>query len=367
MQLKVKQMWTATKKLADGRITYYAYAWKGGPLIAKGVGATKDDARGDMERILSQPDTLAKLAAARDAQQIKPKPSVNYVEGIVRRFLESPEFNKLAGSTKRDYRGILDQFRTEFGDWPVSLFEDPRIAQDMAGWRDAAGGPRSGDMRMSVVSRLFSWARGRGVTSARPTDAIERIHKADRSDLIWMPEDMARILAVSTEPLQLAMRLAAETGLRQGDLIRLPWSAVSDMAIQVRTSKRGKQVTIPITPPIRALLNDIPRQSPILLTNTKGKPWSSSGLQTAFQRAKKAAAIEGLRWHDFRGTAVTRLAKTKLTLRDIARIIGWSENQVEGILSRYVSADALAIDMLRRMNGEQKTQTNDKPHENREG
>ena len=155
--------------------------------------------------------------------------------------------------------------------------------------------------------------------------------------------------------------MAVETGLRQGDLIRLPWSAVSDLSIQVKTSKRGKHVIIPVTEPLRSLLAEIPRRSPVLLTSAKGTPWTSSGLQTAFQRARGAAGIEGLHWHDFRGTAVTRLAKSNLTLRDIARIIGWSEARVEAIMARYVSADALALDMLRRMNQEQAAQTGDKP------
>lgn len=364
MQLKVTGMWTATKKLADGRVTYYAYAWKGGPLIAKGVGPSKDSARAAMEQALSGPDAMAKLAAAREAQKVTPAPSVSFVEGIVRRFIESPEFGKLAAGTRRDYRGHLDAFRAEFGDWRVSLFEDPRIAQDMADWRDSANGARMGDMRMAVVSRLFGWARSRGITVARPTDAIEKIYKADRSGLIWTPEQISKLLKDTPDAFQWAVQMAVETGLRQGDLIRLPWSAVSDLSIQLRTSKRGKHVIIPITKPMRALLDEIPRRSPVLLTSTKGTPWTSSGLQTAFQRARAAAGISDLHWHDFRGTAVTRLAASNLTLRDIARIIGWSESRVEAIMARYVSADALALDMLKRMNGEQQTQTADKPHEN---
>ena len=362
MQLKVKGMWTATKKLADGSVSYYAYAWKGGPLIAKGAGASKDAARADLERTLALPETMAKFAAARDAQVIRPTPSVAFVEGLAAAFLKSPEFAKLAAGTQKDYRRYLDAFRDEFGDWRVSLFEDPRIAQDLAEWRDGANGARTGDLRMAVVSRLFGWARSRGLTSGRPTDALERIHKVDRSDLIWTPDEMAKLLNASPAPLQWAIRLAVETGLRKGDLIALPWSAVSDLSIRWRTSKRGKDTVIPITPALRAALADIPKRSPIILTSSTKRPWTSTGLDTAFGRAREKAKIEKLHWHDLRGTAVTRLAATRLTLRDIARIIGWSEARVESIMARYVSADALAAEMLARMSGEQDAQTADKPH-----
>lgn len=362
MQLRVTGMWTATKRLADGSVSYYAYAFKGGPLIAKGKGASKDDARADLERILSLPETMAKFAAAKDVQVIRPAPSVNYIDGLVTAFLKSPEFHRLKPVTQRDYRSYLETFRKEFGDWRTALFEDPRIAQDMADWRDAAPGARTGDLRMSVVSRLFSWARSRGITNARPTDAIERIHKADRSDLIWTPADLEKLLSASPEPLQWAIRLAVETGLRKGDLIALPWSAVSDLSIRWRTSKRGKDTIIPVTPALRDLLAIIPRKSPVVLTSSTGRPWTSTGLDTAFGRARDKAKVTDLRWHDLRGTAVTRLAGTRLTLRDIARIIGWSEARVEAIMARYVSADALAAEMLARMGGEQGAQTGDKPH-----
>lgn len=354
-------MWTATKKLADGSAAYYAYAWKGGPLIAKGTGADKDAARADLERLLSQPDAMAKLAAAKEAQVIRPAPSVNYIDGLISAFLKSREFAKIKPRTQREYKGYLEAFRAEFGDWRTSLFEDPRIAQDMADFRDSAAGDRSGDLRMSVVSRLFSWARGRGITNARPTDTIERIHLADRSDVIWDDASLEKLLAVASPDLSRAIHLAVLTGLRLGDLITLPWSAASDIAIQVRTSKCGKRVVIPITDDLRTLLASIPKRSPVILTSSTGNAWTADGLKTAFQRARIKAGISGLRWHDFRGTAVTRLAKTRLTIRDIARIMGWSESRVEAIFERYVSVDALALDMLKRMGQEPIPQTAHKP------
>ncbi|MBU2604432.1 MAG: hypothetical protein KKC43_00880 [Alphaproteobacteria bacterium] len=88
-----------------------------------------------------------------------------------------------------------------------------------------------------------------------------------------------------------------------------------------------------------------------MLTSSTGRAWTGFGLRASFDAAKKRADITGLRWHDFRETAVTRLAKTELTQRDISRIIGWSEDRIERILERYVSADAAALDRLARMSG----------------
>jgi hypothetical protein len=55
----------------------------------------------------------------------------------------------------------------------------------------------------------------------------------------------------------------------------------------------------------------------------------------------------GLRFHDFRGTAATRLYRVKLPLREIAEILAWSENHVEKIINRYVKRDEILQNRIR--------------------
>lgn len=352
MQLRVSGMHTPSRKLANGTWRAYAYAWRGGPQIAIATGPTREAALTALSVETSKPQMLAKLSAALEAKDQTARPSINYISGLVLRYLESPEYANKEKRTRADYLKHLNLFRDEFGTWRTALFEDPRLAQDLTDWRDGFNSPRQGDMQMQVISILFSWARSRGLTQAKPTEAISKIYSADRSDLIWSNEQLASVLKHSPGPLSWAIRLAVETGLRQGDLLTLPWSAVSDVAIQVKTNKRGKHVIIPITPAIRETLEAIPRVSPTILTSSTGRPWNDSGLRSSFHRAKARAGITDRTWHDFRGTAVTRLYGTGLTLRDLARIFAWSENRIEAILSRYVSADAVAIDMLNRISQE---------------
>src|SRR5437764_1119981 len=79
--------------------------------------------------------------------------------------------------------------------------------------------------------------------------------------------------------LRLAMLLAINTGQRQGDLLRLPWSAYDGKAIKLRQKKTGAYVPIPVADVLKTALDAAPRQSPIMLTNSGGKPWSESGFQ----------------------------------------------------------------------------------------
>src|SRR5258708_14598072 len=126
--------------------------------------------------------------------------------------------------------------------------------------------------------------------------------------------------------------LALWTGQRQGDLLRLPWSAYDGKHIRLRQSKTGARVVIPVGAPPKAALDAAPKVSPIILTNRSGKPWRSESFRWIWNRACKAAGIVGLTFHDLRGTAVTRLALPGATEAEIATITGHSMRSVRSIL-----------------------------------
>lgn len=285
-----------------------------------------------------------------------------YVSGLVAAFKASPEWQNLGPSSRREYARYLDSFSAEFGDWRVALFAKPETKVDLVDWRDEyADRPRAADCAMQSVGRLFKWARGRGLTDARPTEDVERLYRSDRADIIWTDDDIAALLKKATPEVGHAVRLVAEIGLRTGDLLRLTWSDVGQHGIVRRTSKRGRQAVIPLTAAARKALAGIPRRAPVVLTNSRGVPWTTGGFKTMFREAKIAAGLQRLHFHDFRGTACTRLFIAGSPKRDLATIFGWSEETVDALLTKYVSGDAVALDLLSRMKQEPETQTGDKP------
>jgi integrase len=146
---------------------------------------------------------------------------------------------------------------------------------------------------------------------------------------------------------------AAFSGLRLGDLVRVTWADVGEKAITLTTAKsRGKRVVIvPITPKLQAILKQIGRKDVgAVLTHSRGLPWTAWGIQTAMQRRKTAKGVKGLRFHDLRGTAATHFARS-LPLADVARIMGWTPQRVDAIAARYVTAEAVAEGMLKRLKG----------------
>ncbi len=360
MRARLIGLHKATKRLAGGKVAVYAYAFRGGPLVARGDGRDLASANVALERALGTPAALEAVQKAR--RPIRQTDDRKYVRGLIYAFRASPEWAKLGDSSKVEYTRYLNAFDAEFGDWRVSLFESAEAKVDLLDWRDEwADRPRAADYAMASVGRLFSWARGRGLSTARPTEDVERLHDADRSDIIWTDDDLTAILAKSSKEVGWAIRFAAETGLRLGDLIRVPWNAVGQQGIVWRTGKRKRQVVVPLTPGARSLLKEMPTRALTVLANSRGDPWTPDGLKHMIRAARIEAGITGLRLHDLRGTAATRLFLAGSPKRDIATIMAWKEETVDALLTKYVSGDAVALDLLSRMNQKPAPQTDDKP------
>ena len=95
---------------------------------------------------------------------------------------------------------------------------------------------------------------------------------------------------------------------------------------------------------------EIPKVSPIVLTNSDGHPWKT-GFGSSWNKALIAAKLNDadLHFHDFRGTAATRMYLAGLTNREIAEATARDEESVDRIIRRYVTRDALLRDRIRKL------------------
>ena len=138
------------------------------------------------------------------------------------------------------------------------------------------------------------------------------------------------------------MLLALWTGQRQGDLLRLTWSAYDGKHIRLRQSKTGVRVQVPVGAPLKAALDAATKtkRSPTILLNSDGRPWTPDGFRASWGKAADKAGIVAVTFNDLRGTAVTRLALFSCTEAEIATITGHSLRDVRSILdAHYLSRD----------------------------
>lgn len=228
----------------------------------------------------------------------------------------------------------------------------PRIRQWRGQYSDT---PRAADTGMQVLSRILSHGVDpMGKLTSNPAEGIKHLYSSDRSEIIWTDADINQVKAGCSEEVKWVIDLAAHTGLRVGDLLRLSWSHVGLDAIVISTgkSKHKREAIIPRYDALNNILAAIPKRSPVVLTSTKKKPWKQDGFNTMFWRAKEKANMldRDLHFHDLRGTAATKFYNAGLSIRVIAEIMAWEEETVEKIIRRYVGRQSATKEMLRLLN-----------------
>ena len=149
---------------------------------------------------------------------------------------------------------------------------------------------------MQVLSRVLAFAVDPlGKIASNPCEGIKQLYSVDRSETIWTDADIARSEGKpARQRSPHAVDLAAYTGLRLGDLLRLSWSHVGEDAIALTTgkSRHRREAIIPLYDDLRALLATIPKRATTILTNSRHTPWTKDGFGSSFNKAKVAAGIE---------------------------------------------------------------------------
>jgi integrase len=324
VRIRLKGINSITKRLADGTRRTYWYAWKGGPPL-----------RGE-------PGTPEFIHSYNEAIMRKVVPPRGTLLSVLQAYQASEDFTGLAESTRHGYVGRIRRIETEFADFPLAALTDRRTRGIFMAWRDklARRSRRQADYAWTVLARILSWGLDRGLIAANPCERGGRLYRGTRRDIVWTAADEALFLARAPAHLHLPLLLALWIGQRQGDLLRLPWSAYDGTHIRLRQGKTGARIVIPVGAPLKAALDATPKLSPIILVKRDGKPWTSAGFQTAWCRACKRIGLVGLTFHDLRGTAVTRLAIASATEPEIATITGHSLRSVRAILdTHYLNRD----------------------------
>lgn len=329
-----KGVWFQRKTLADGRVVRYGYLGRGPGMVALGK-------EGD-------PEFFTNLALA-----VSKQPTPGAVSYLIWRFKTSSEFAKLAPRTQADYRRHLDRIQTAFGRLPVSAIQLPQMSDRIFSWRDrlAKASPRQADYAVSVLSAMLAWSVVRGLINHNRAAGVGDVYTANRREKVWTEADEAALLAVAPKPIKLAAILALETGLSQEDLMVLPWSALRGNVIVTRRQKNGTPAAIPVSPRLREALDAAPRTADTILTKADGTSWEpkANGFRARFGEARDKAKVEGLTFHDMRGTYITRRRAMGWTAEETALTSGHKIAGEQGAQASYVDREAVAIQNATRL------------------
>jgi integrase len=246
VRVVLKGIHKVNKRLATGELKTYYYAWRGGPQIKASPGSP--------EFVRLYNDAYANLR----------KPAAGTLTTIIAEYKASAEYNRLQPSTLRAYAAYIRLIEQEFGDMPLAALSDPRVRGDFKQWRDSfVETPRKADYAWTTLARILSFAKDRALISANPCEGGGRLYVANRTDRVWQEGQVEAFLKIAPPEMQLGLLLALWTGQRQGDLLRLPWSAYDGKHIRLQQSKTRRRVVIPAGLPLMRRPDAVPSFSQI--------------------------------------------------------------------------------------------------------
>lgn len=226
-------------------------------------------------------------------------------------------------------------------DTPTSQIDRPWVRQWIAAVREKSS-PRVANAALTALSSVFQYSVDHDVISANPCRGVKRYPEPKRAITIPRMEIVRQIADhAPTEQGSRMIMAAALTGMRQGELLALRWSAVERDAIVVMEAigrKRMRKATktlgerrIPLLSPEAVRVFKKPRNvkaSSLVFPYEDGLPWDRSRFRrTIWVKAFENLDDEGVkrfRFHDLRHLFASLAIASGADAKQVQRWMGHS-------------------------------------------
>lgn len=205
---------------------------------------------------------------------------------------------------------------------------------DFAKYRDdrlKRCGPDTVKRELVMISHVFNTAiKDWSLAMSNPVANIRKPKSSPHRERRLSAEEYTLLINEASESratcLAFCITLAIETGMRAGEIVPLCWSQIDlqRRIIRLKTSKNGEGRIVPLSERAEAAIRAQPRS---ISNDRLTSFYDSRGLGAAFRRACKRAGIKGLRFHDLRHEAASRLAP-HMPVATLAKVMGWKTIQM---------------------------------------
>lgn len=281
---------------------------------------------------------LANNAPKTVASSLRNRPGT--IGELVLTYLDSTvTFGSLASETKRTRRNILERFAREHGDKRYAMLKPEHV---VAMFETKAAKRFAARTWLKTIRALMQFAVSKNLLMHDPTAGIKNLSGKTDGFRTWDEQDIAafeRRWPLGTRE-RLALALLLWTLQRRGDVVRMGRQHVRNTpdgaVIDVRQSKTGTKLAIPVLPELQAVLDATPSEHLTFLTTSFGKPFAVAGFTNWFREACNAAGVpKGTSAHGLRKAGCRRFAEAGFSVHEIA---AWSGHADLREIARYTKA-----------------------------
>jgi integrase len=247
------------------------------------------------------------------------------VRALITRYREHAEAHQ-RGWQKTKY--TLNQLEADLGH--IALADlSPFTIQRWQVQRARAVKKNTVNREFNVLATMLEKAVAWKLLDLNPARSVKRFKVRDERVRYLDPAEFTRLVDAARQDagaawLVPAMTLAAHTGVRQGELLRLRWPDIDPRLHQVtvRTTKNTDPKHVPLNAAAEAVLAALPRSGETVLAQPWGEPVSKTTLYAAFRRVCAAAGITDFRWHDLRHTFASYLVMAGVDVPTVKELLG---------------------------------------------
>ena len=280
-------------------------------------------------------DPLAEKEARRKAATVG--------DGVTRFFEEyAPQRmadGRLAERTLRDYRqqwGRVRKASPGFARKKITAVTRQDIERAVAG-----RAPVQRNRTLALLSRLFNLFEAWELRPqhSNPCRYIEKAREEPRDRVLSPAELEALAKALSEEAKNrpaavAAIRVAALTGLRIGEVLHIRWQDIDfeSSRLTMPKTKTGKRMHN-LPEPALDIISNQPRINDWVFTNGRNRPAGYQRTRDTFAAAAKQAELNDVRLHDLRRTVMTRAAESGIGTHILRDLLG---HKTSAMADRYI-------------------------------
>jgi integrase len=312
------------RKGNNGDVTYYIRYQVDGKDIKERVGRKSRGFTRDMAKDALK-SRLGDIAQGHfNLEKVrKPVPFSKMVE----------KYKEFTGGYKRGWateKYIVEEFASLFSDTPLAQITTWQIEK----WKAEACkrlNPVTVNRRLTVIKHMFKKAIEWDLLKSNPATSVKRFPVTSERTRFLSQDEIQKLVAecekqITSPWLLPVVTLALNTGMRQGELLKLKWENINleRGSITIIQSKTLRPKTIAINDQAREALNWLQENGygELLFMWPWGDPIGKVTVYDAFKKACIASGITDFRFHDLRHTFASHLVMAGVDLVTVKELLG---------------------------------------------
>ncbi len=286
----------------------------------------------------------ALLAESQKYEIPKKLPPAGTLSALLVEYYQSIEFKSLKLVTQKNYKGILERLRNDYGNNQVADLTKRNVLEMLD---EKVATPGAARNFLKRLKRLLDFAVDREWIVKNPVSSIHAPASPNYGSVQWPESAIAMFEDAypSGTRERLALYLLLYTGQRRSDVVRMGRQHLmtnGSLYVQQKKGRKGKDpvtLEIPILPPLKKEIDQVPEGQLQFIVTEYGRAFSEAGFSQWFtEKAIKAGLVvvdkdgeemkredgKAIRFtpHGLRKSAASALAEAGATLHEIAAITG---------------------------------------------